>query len=252
MATTGATTTIDIARRVAQDIQAVRDRLEYALLPSPQKDLFQAQQWLDALLALRGYDERAPPLSLDEFLVLMRDKAGLETRKILSTVVRRSPAQQALGIHAGPPALAVYWLSDNSIATFMDVVETFALLRSTVKVKKSAIGLFVIIPHRKQLSPQSNAYLRRMRSAGVNIEVFEELNLLYNPVMHSIVPSHSRMTEAQASSWLQRLRTTPDQQARLKKDDAVAQWHGFQVGDMVKIKRPEPTAGYAFESRIVG
>ena len=68
---------------------------------------------------------------------------------------------------------------------------------------------------------------------------------------HELVPRHEVLSKEEAEELLRRYRAKPYQLPHIKASDPAVRAIGGKPGDIIKITRTSPTAGYAFYYRYV-
>ncbi len=68
---------------------------------------------------------------------------------------------------------------------------------------------------------------------------------------HELVPKHEILSEEEAKEVLKRFRVKPYQLPHIKASDPAVKALGGKPGDIIKITRKSPTAGYALYYRYV-
>ncbi len=79
---------------------------------------------------------------------------------------------------------------------------------------------------------------------GYVVEIFTELEFLFDVTEHCSVPKHILLTDAEKAALVSKCRlANPTQLPRLQRNDPVARYYGLLPGQVVKIVRDSETAG---------
>ncbi len=73
----------------------------------------------------------------------------------------------------------------------------------------------------------------------------------FDILKHRLVPEHSILGEAEAKALMEKYNIIPQQLPKIDSADPVVKSVGAKVGDILKIKRVSPTAGFSDYYRIV-
>ncbi len=81
---------------------------------------------------------------------------------------------------------------------------------------------------------------------GPRAEMFSLADLQFNVTRHERVPKHERLSDADVKALLATY-MLPDKRAlpSILSSDAVAKYLGLRPGDVVKVTRPSPSAGWS-------
>jgi DNA-directed RNA polymerase I, II, and III subunit RPABC1 len=74
--------------------------------------------------------------------------------------------------------------------------------------------------------------------------------LMYNPLKHSLVPPHEKISEEESKEILVKyLIKTKSQMPVISRNDVIARWLGLRHGDIVKITRYNESSGIYYYYR---
>ena len=74
-------------------------------------------------------------------------------------------------------------------------------------------------------------------AAGGPTEFWVARQLLSNPTRHRLVPTHTRLTTAEADSLAKQRILQPHMWPTISASDIVVRWHGFPTGSILRIDR---------------
>ena len=85
---------------------------------------------------------------------------------------------------------------------------------------------------------------KALNAHGANLQVFYTKELMYNPLKHSLVPQHKKLTELEGKEIMELYMIKQKiQMPIISKNDVIARWLGLKQGDIVKITRYNETSG---------
>jgi len=90
---------------------------------------------------------------------------------------------------------------------------------------------------------------KSLQVLGGMLQVFYMKELMYNPLKHTLVPKHEKMTEAETKTMLEMYIGKKSQLPIIFKTDVIARWLGLRHGDTVRITRYNETSGEYFYYR---
>lgn len=82
-------------------------------------------------------------------------------------------------------------------------------------------------------------------------EFFIYTELIINRTEHRLVPKHILLTDAEKKELLTTYECKDSQLPRMLKTDFVARYFGAKAGDIFRIIRPSPSAGFYVSYRVV-
>jgi DNA-directed RNA polymerase I, II, and III subunit RPABC1 len=99
-----------------------------------------------------------------------------------------------------------------------------------------------IVIYQQNITPSANKVFSAA-SQRVQIETFQESELLVNITQHQLVPKHTVLAIEEKTKLLETYRLKETQLPRIQMIDPVARYYGLKRGQVVKIVRPSETAG---------
>ena len=76
------------------------------------------------------------------------------------------------------------------------------------------------------------------------LQIFYVKELLYNPMKHTLVPHHEKLSEVEAKEIMDSyLVKQKSQMPVISHNDTIARWLGLKTGDIVRITRYNETSG---------
>lgn len=86
--------------------------------------------------------------------------------------------------------------------------------------------------------------------AGINIETFDEKELIVNITEHELVPKHTILSQDEKNSLLAKYKLKENQLPKILLSDPISKYLGLRRAQVVKIIRPSETAGRYVTFRI--
>lgn len=77
--------------------------------------------------------------------------------------------------------------------------------------------------------------------SGVNWQIFDDSELMYNPIHHIDVPKHTKLTDDEKENTLQQLKINIDRLLIIRKDDPIVKHYGWNAGDVIRTTRKDLT-----------
>ncbi|CAD6582457.1 MAG: DNA-directed RNA polymerases II 24 kDa polypeptide (RNA polymerase II subunit 5) [Cyphobasidiales sp. Tagirdzhanova-0007] len=109
-------------------------------------------------------------------------------------------------------------------------------------------GLFI---YDGKLTPAASKAISNVKTElGIDVEAFQEAELLVNITHHELVPTHSVLSPQEKKELLAKYRLKDTQLPRIQLADPVARYYGLRRGQVVKIMRPSETAGRYVSYRL--
>jgi len=113
---------------------------------------------------------------------------------------------------------------------------------------KISKGIFI---YDGKLTPAAAKAIANVKSElGIDVEAFQEAELLVNITRHDLVPAHSVLSAEEKKALLHKYRLKDTQLPRIQLADPVARYYGLRRGQVVKIVRPSETAGRYVSYRL--
>jgi DNA-directed RNA polymerase subunit H (RpoH/RPB5) len=85
---------------------------------------------------------------------------------------------------------------------------------------------------------------KALNSSGAILQVFYTKELMYNPLKHSLVPPHEKLSESEGKEIMEIYMIKQKiQMPIIAKTEVIARWLGLKQGDIVKITRFNETSG---------
>ena len=209
------------------------------------KRTFKARETIIRMLINRKYDKnyigsRFFNTTIEEFKVLFNNKndciLDINDEKNIRTVV-----------------IFYYDLSnsiskkDNFKKTFYNYVDIIDTPFKIILISKQVLTEQDRKKILTQLVPNELEEIGR----NIEVELFNELELQYDPTFHNLVPKHIILTKEEKKNVLQQFNLTLSQLPKLSKSDVIARYYNMNIGDLIKIIRTSPSAGKCITYRAV-
>ncbi|KAK9895809.1 RPB5 subunit of DNA-directed RNA polymerase [Cystobasidium minutum MCA 4210] len=140
----------------------------------------------------------------------------------------------------------VYY-SDNEKKTGVGIAPIRRIL-TVLDEQKISRGLFIY--DGKLTSAAAKALSSVKAEMGIDVEAFQEAELLVNITKHELVPEHAVLMPDEKKALLAKYRLKDTQLPRIQLADPVARYYGLKRGQVVKITRPSETAGRYVSYRL--
>lgn len=102
------------------------------------------------------------------------------------------------------------------------------------KFKPEASILILNAPLASVANREVYQYMARHQ---IQFQIFFELDLTYNPVMHVDTPVHVRLSDAEKILQLEAMRVKITDLPLIRSDDPIAKYYGWKAGDLIRIHR---------------
>lgn len=106
-----------------------------------------------------------------------------------------------------------------------------------------------ILVYERSMSPAGNKIIAAL-AHKLQIDTFQEADLVVNITHHELVPRHIIMTREEKTELLERYKLKETQLPRIQMADPVARYYGLRRGQVVKIIRRSETSGRYASYRI--
>lgn len=141
----------------------------------------------------------------------------------------------------------IFALTKDTLKEWKSMEEDAEMMISKYKTK-----YFILILN-EQPSSAVLSYItmrdKTLQSLGGLFQVFYMKELMYNPLKHTLVPKHKKITEAEAKKVMEKYLAKKSQFPIIYKTDVVARWLGLRHGDTVEITRYNDTSGLYYYYR---
>lgn len=85
---------------------------------------------------------------------------------------------------------------------------------------------------------------KALNADGACLQVFYTKELMYNPLKHTLVPHHEKLSDAEGKEIMEIYMIKQKiQMPIISRNDIIARWLGLKQGDIVKITRYNETSG---------
>lgn len=88
-------------------------------------------------------------------------------------------------------------------------------------------------------------------SGKIEIELFQETELLMDITEYFLVPEHILLTSQEAIEVEKQIKSSRNKLPRLRLTDPITKYYGYKAGDVVKIIRPSDISGRYITYRVV-
>jgi DNA-directed RNA polymerase I, II, and III subunit RPABC1 len=194
-------------------------------------DVYRCWTTCREMLADRGYNIplNIKNVKVGEFLKLFKNEEG--------TLDYNSIDMEAK--HSNGTSILVKFLLDPSISYKAGDV---AAARAEINEEQGEDIKVIFVLKNK---PKSNVTLDQ------NSEMFLLSELIINRINHRLVPKHIMLTDTEKKELLNTYDCKDTQLPRMLTTDFVARYFGAKPGDIFKILRPSPSAGFYVSFRVV-
>jgi len=159
---------------------------------------------------------------------------GHPQRTDLNTVVYKQDATDGLGIYF-PNDIKV---GISTIRVIIDDMNGNDLTKAIVIVRAA-------------MTSSAKKFLNEMPADSVQVQAFEEAELMVNITEHELVPKHEVLNEEEKKELMKRYKLKEQQLPRIRITDPVAKYYGMKRGQVVRITRKSPTSGRYVTYRLV-
>ena len=85
---------------------------------------------------------------------------------------------------------------------------------------------------------------KALQGSGGSLQIFYTKELLYNPLRHSLVPPHEKLSDAEGTAIMESYMIKHKMQMPIiSRNDIIGRWLGLRQGDIVRITRYNETSG---------
>jgi DNA-directed RNA polymerase subunit H (RpoH/RPB5) len=106
---------------------------------------------------------------------------------------------------------------------------------------------FILVVADQPSSPNMSKLVeidKGLGNVGGGLHIFNTKELLYNPLKHSLVPLHEKLSEAEGKKVMDLYMVKQKiHMPIISRNDVVARWLGLRQGDIVRITRYNQTSG---------
>ena len=121
---------------------------------------------------------------------------------------------------------------------------------ATMKAKDIKHAILIVTDG--SMTPMTVKTVEKIKTQeSLQIELFEQKEVLINITEHELVPKHSPLTDEEKKQLLDRYQVTESQIPRILKTDPVIRYLGVDVGTVVEITRKSETAERYITYRLV-
>jgi DNA-directed RNA polymerase I, II, and III subunit RPABC1 len=190
--------------------------------------LFEVKKNQLKMMQRRGYDidreKNLLKITLEQFLAAYiphAQKQRRSLRSVLTNVYENEAGERIL----------VYYADVSHDSTQLGLSEISAAIAEMEKYKLRN----AVIITQKSLSPSATKHIAGLVS--LNIQIFLEEEMSYDPTEHFLVPEHIPLTMEEQTQLLQEKDLDIDQLPVILTTDIMARYYGLRGGRVVKIVR---------------
>ena len=113
---------------------------------------------------------------------------------------------------------------------------------------------FILVSIEGNISSSNLSFLqtrdKALQALGGSLQLFYTKELMYNPLRHSLVPKHEKLSEEEAKAVMESYMIKHRSQLPIiSRNDVIARWLGLRHGDIVRITRHNDTSGIYYYYR---
>jgi DNA-directed RNA polymerase subunit H (RpoH/RPB5) len=104
--------------------------------------------------------------------------------------------------------------------------------------------LVLVEPPSSLVMTKLTAIDKELSSIGGSLQLFYKKELLYNPLKHSLVPLHEKLSESEGKKIMESYMIKQKlNMPIIYRNDIIARWLGLRPGEIVRITRYNETSG---------